>query len=259
MPELITSRDNAEVKYLVKLLEKTSFAKSEGKFVAEGVKLSLTAAECGVTPEAVFYTERAADRWPELLRLSCRQVIIAEHVAEKLSRMTSAQGVFALCPMPRAKMSDIALSGRYIALENVQDPANVGAIARTAAAFGFDGMLLGADCADPFGQKALRASMGAVLKLPILMVEDLPALLGELTQKGMQTAAAALTGAVELSHFTPQGGVVLAVGSEGQGLTDRAITACKAVVKIPISGMESLNAAVAASILMWEYGGRPHG
>ena len=74
------------------------------------------------------------------------------------------------------------------------------------------------------------------------------------TAKGMATAAAALRGAVDLSTFRPQGGLVLAIGNEGNGLTDEAIDACETAVKIPISArMESLNAAVAASVLMWEF------
>lgn len=259
MPEQITSRDNDQIKYLAKLLDKTAFARSEGLFVAEGVKLTLDAAGCELLPKAVYYTEKAAERWPDITRLACRQVVIAEHVAQKLSDMKSPQGVFALCEMPALGQSEIKPAGRYIALENVQDPANVGAIARSAAAFGFDGMLLSGGCADPFGQKAMRASMGAVFKLPILTTDDLPALLKELTAKKMEAAAAALTGAVPLSCFSPKGGLVLTVGNEGQGLTENTIAACSAVIKIPISGMESLNAAVAASILMWEYGGKANG
>lgn len=259
MPEIITSRDNDQVKYLAKILDKTAFAKSEGKFVAEGVKLCMDAVDAGLLPDAVYYTKKAAQRWTKLSSLSCRQVEIADHVAEKLSGMKSSQGVFALCAMPAPALTTINLTGRYIALENVQDPANVGAIARSAAAFGFDGMLLGTGSADPFGQKAMRASMGAVLKLPIHQTNDLPSLLKDLTKKGMATAAAALEGAVDISLFAPRGGVVLTVGNEGQGLTEEAIAACSAVIKIPISGMESLNAAVAASILMWEYGGKPNG
>ncbi|MEG1932478.1 MAG: RNA methyltransferase, partial [Pygmaiobacter sp.] len=181
-------------------------------------------------------------------------VSISEGVAQKLSEMKSAQGVFALCRLPEPPPADIDPAGRYIALEAVQDPANVGAVLRSAAAFGFDGALLDKSCANPFGTKALRASMGAAFKLPLFSVDDLPAMLCSLSRCGMATAAAALRGAVDLSQFVPVGGLVLVIGSEGNGLSEDAINACGAVVKIPISErMESLNAAVAASVLMWEY------
>lgn len=259
MLETITSRDNEQVKYVCKLQEKTAFARAEGFFAAEGVKLCLDAADAGLVPECIYYTLRAAERWPRLTELACRQEIVSEQVAAKMSGMKSVQGVVAVFPLPRFSITEIDPAGRYLALENVQDPANVGAVARSAAAFGYSGILLGPGCADLFGPKALRASMGAAFRLPVLQVEDLPALLKKLSAEGMATAAAALQGAQEMSAFRPQGGVVLVVGSEGQGLTEATIHACDVVVKIPIHTMESLNAAVAASILMWEYGGRPNG
>lgn len=259
MAEILTSKDNEQVKYLKKLLEKPAFCKQEGLFVAEGVKLSLDAAESGLDLVNIYYTEEAQKRWPALDTLGCKKQLISAQVAQKLSGMPSAQGVFALCRMPRPAASDIDPAGRYIALEAVQDPANMGAILRSAAAFGYDGVILSAGCAEPFGQKAMRASMGAVFKLPLIRTEDLPALLGQLADRGMATGAAALYDSVDIREFRPEGGLVIAIGNEGQGLTDETIAACRQSIRIPIRGMESLNAAVAASILMWEFGGRQDG
>lgn len=253
-PEQLTSRDNERVKYAQKLMEKPAFCKAEQRFLAEGKKLCLDAAESGIVIEILYYTYMAQKRWPEIDSLPGEHISISESVAEKISGMKSAQGVFAVCRLPVWDEAQVDPTGRYIALENVQDPANVGAVLRSAAAFGFDGALLSQGCAEPFGQKALRASMGAAFKLPIIRTLDLPAALRVCSAKGMSTAAAALRGAVDLSEFKPQGGLVLAIGNEGNGLTDDAIDACEKAVKIPISErMESLNAAVAASVLMWEF------
>ena len=102
--------------------------------------------------------------------------------------------------------------------------------------------------------------MGAAFKLPVIWTEELPTLLRRLSGQGMTTVAAALRGAVDLREYNYSGGgLVLAIGNEGNGLTPSAIEACNAVVKIPIRSMESLNAAAAAAVLMWELGGRRDG
>jgi len=144
--------------------------------------------------------------------------------------------------------------GKYIALENLQDPGNLGAAARTAEALGLDGLLCGSGC-DPYHPKALRASMGALLRLPVLRTDDLP---GALRAAALQCALpcfaavpdrdALCVHACDFSH----GGIVV-IGSEGHGLTKEAIDACEHKITIPMSGRaESLNAAAAATILMWE-------
>ncbi|WP_341479876.1 RNA methyltransferase [Anaerofilum hominis] len=256
----ITSRDNERVKYTAKLMQKPAFCRAENRFVAEGVKLCLDAAGSGLAMETVYYTYKAEKRWPQLLELPCEQLRISEPVAEKLSGQKTPQGVFAVCRMPEFGLAEADPAGRYIALEDVQDPANVGAVLRSAAAFGFSGAILTPGCADPFGQKVLRASMGAVFKLPVFETADLAGELRRLGAQGAQTLAAALRGAQDLREIRRSGGgLALAVGNEGNGLSAEVIAACSAVVRIPIRAMESLNAAVAASVLMWELGGRRDG
>ncbi len=258
--EQITSRENERIKYTVKLMQKPAFRRQEGRFVLQGVKLCSDAAAAGIALETLYRTRQAADRWPRLADLPCEQVEISEQVAAKLSQQKTPQGVFAVCRLPEFAAGGIQTEKRYLALEELQDPANVGAALRSAAAFGFAGVILTRDCADPFGEKALRASMGAAFKLPILWTEDLPALLRRLSNQGMATVAAALRGAEDLRAYRYDGGgLVLVIGNEGNGLTAQTIDACGAVVKIPIRGMESLNAAAAAAVLMWELGGRQDG
>ena len=260
MTAAITSRENERIKYTAKLLGKPAFARSEGRFVVQGVKLCLDAAQAGLTPETVYFTEKAAAKWPAVTRLDCEKILISESVSEKLSGQKSPQGIYAVCPMPSFRLDEINPAGRYLALEEVQDPANVGAALRSAAAFGFCGVVLTSGCADPFGQKAMRGSMGAAFKLPIFWTQDLPGLLRRLSGQGVATVAAALRGAIDLREYRYDGGgLILAIGNEGNGLTEQAIDACAAVVKIPIRGMESLNAAAAAAVLMWELGGRLDG
>ena len=260
MENRITSRDNERVKYTAKLLAKPSFCRQQGQFVAEGAKLCLDAAAVGLPCETLYLTDDAAARWPALATISAERVLIHQTVAEKLSGMKSPQGVFGVFGLPLFGETAIDPNGHYLALEDVQDPANVGAVLRSAAAFGFSGVLLTTGCADPLGQKAMRASMGAAFRLPTIRVEDLPSQLLRFGKAGMVTIAAALYGASDLMAYQyTGGGLMLVVGNEGNGLSQPVIDACGAVLRIPMQSMESLNASVAASVLMWELWGRRNG
>ena len=179
-------------------------------------------------------------------------------MAEKLAEGASHQGVFGVFQRPAARFEDLPVPGRLLALERVQDPGNVGALLRSAAAFGFEGILLSPGCADPFGPKALRASMGAAARLKVVPTPHLPDALAALRQKGVTALAAALYNSRPLDEVPAAlpGGVCLVIGSEGQGLTDAAIAACDAAVRIPITDkVESLNAGVAGSVLLWHFRG----
>ena len=128
----------------------------------------------------------------------------------------------------------------------------------SAAAFGFDGVLLGPGCAAPFAPKTLRASMGAAGRLPVLTVPDLPAALTALRGRGVTCLAAALYHSRPLDEVGTDfpGGLCLVIGSEGQGLTDAAVAACDAAVRIPMTELvESLTAGVAGSVLLWQFRG----
>ena len=180
-------------------------------------------------------------------------------MAEKLAGTRSTQGVFALFETPATDPAPLlATARRILALEAVQDPGNVGTLLRSAAAFGFDAVLLGPGCAAPFSPKVLRASMGAAGRLPLGVCADLPAALGALRGRGVACLAAALYKARPLDAVGTQfpGGVCVVIGSEGQGLSDAAIAACSAAVRIPMTDrVESLNAGVAGSILLWHFRG----
>ena len=251
----ITSRDNARIKYACKLAQSAAFRQSERSFLAEGSKLCLELAK--TCPIKVFYTTaRALEHTPALAGLGAERFTIADHVAEKLAGVPSSQGVFGVFGFPPAPAAWPAPGGRYLALETVQDPGNVGALVRSAAAFGFDGAILGGACADPFAPKTLRASMGACGRLPLIRVPKLADALAELRAAGVLCLAAALYNSRPLDEIDPAqpGGVCLVIGSEGQGLTGETVAACDAAVRIPISPLvESLNAGVAGSVLLWHF------
>lgn len=253
--DIITSRDNAGVKYACTLRDSEKQRAAEGLFFAEGPKLCLELAK-SCTPRTAYATEAAMEKTPALESL--HPTLIAPHVAEKLAGTKTSQGVFVLFEQPAPPVERLDTANHILALEGVQDPGNVGTLLRSAAAFGFDGVLLSKGCAAPFAPKTLRASMGAAGRLPVAPVQDLPQALQQLRARGVVCLAAALYHSRPLDE-APQSypdGLCAVIGSEGQGLTDAAVQACDMAVRIPMTDLvESLNAGVAGSVLLWHFRG----
>ena len=256
--DVITSRENPRIKRACALRDSEKQRAAAGLFFAEGPKLCLELAR-GCRAAELYATAPALAHTPALAGLGPAVVEITQPVAEKLAGTRSTQGVFALFKTPATDPAPLlATARRILALESVQDPGNVGTLLRSAAAFGFDAVLLGPGCAAPFSPKVLRASMGAAGRLPLGVCADLPAALGALRGRGVACLAAALYKARPLDAVGTQfpGGVCVVIGSEGQGLSDAAIAACSAAVRIPMTDrVESLNAGVAGSILLWHFRG----
>ena len=255
MDEKITSRDNAKIKYACRLSSSAAFRRSEGRFLAEGRKLCPELCR-GAELEMLFYTGAAAEKCPELLTLPGEHYLVEDHVADKLADVGTHQGVFGVFRTPVHTLEEVKKGGRYLALERVQDPGNVGTLLRSAAAFGFDAVLLSDGCASPFAPKTLRASMGAAVRVPVIEAGALPEAIAALREKGITCLAAALYQSQPLSAAASRypGGVCVVIGSEGQGLTDAAIAACDGTVRIPMTDrVESLNAGIAGSILLWHF------
>ena len=256
--DVITSRENPRIKRACALRDSEKQRAAAGLFFAEGPKLCLELAR-GCRAAELYATAPALAHTPALAALGPAVVEITQPVAEKLAGTRSTQGVFALFETPATDPAPLlATARRILALEAVQDPGNVGTLLRSAAAFGFDAVLLGPGCAAPFSPKVLRASMGAAGRLPLGVCADLPAALGALRGRGVACLAAALYKARPLDAVGTQfpGGVCVVIGSEGQGLSDAAIAACSAAVHPhPPDRVESLNAGVAGSILLWHFRG----
>ena len=265
MAECITSRDNAKIKYACKLAQSAAFRNEEKSFLAEGLKLCPELAK-GCPLKVIYYTEKALAKSPELEDLPGEHYLVQPHVAEKLAQVDSSQGVFAVFGMPELSWDTvegiIAQKGqkaRFLALERVQDPGNVGTLIRSAAAFGFDAVLLSDGCASPWSPKTLRSSMGAAARIPVLEVGSMPGCVQKLRGLGTLTLAAALYNSILLGAEPVQpgrGGLCAVIGSEGQGLCEETVQACDRAVRIPISDrVESLNAGVAGSVLLWQFRG----
>ena len=251
----LTSRQNPVVKEAVALRNKKNRDET-GLFSVEGTKFLADLARDGIFPRALFVSQEASvdEREAEesFAGDGTRLYIVSASVYEKLSQERAGEGVFAIFEkscLPAAPVKD---ARRVLALEGVQDPGNVGSCVRSAAALGFDEVWISA-CADPLGQKALRASMGAVFRTPLAYYPDGGAMLAAARERGLITVASCLSpDAVPLDRLDHSRSLCLFVGSEGQGLSDTVVSGADIRTVIPMTGMESLNAAAAAAILMWE-------
>lgn len=260
MPVVITSRKNEIAAEAARLGLSASFRRERGEFLTEGARLCADAAASGAEIRALFYTERAAEKYAEYLapavRAARKTFRIGPGVAELLSGTRTPQGVFCVCALPGEIREVRGMDPRksYLALENIQDPANLGAALRTAEALGAGGVVLGGSCCDAYSPKVLRASMGAVFRLPLYRAEDMARAAGEMNAAGFSTFAAVPDRtALPVTRADFSGPCVAVVGNEGNGLRQETVRACSRAVTIPMAGRaESLNASAAAVILMWE-------
>ncbi|MEG0179584.1 MAG: RNA methyltransferase [Oscillospiraceae bacterium] len=256
MAQFIKSRENDKIKNFIKLRDKAAFRKEHKLFTVEGLKLCLDIAAV-LQPIETYCTQDVLEAEREIELLPGEHYIVSDDVAEKISEVKSPQGLFCVFERTECEINDI-IKGSYVILENVQDPANVGTILRSAAAFGYKGAILCGACADVYSGKALRASMGAILRLDIIIGSTVAQTVAQLKKCGITSFAACLENSVPLLSIDALtvGNVGIVIGNEGKGLTSEAIEACDKAVRIPISSkVESLNAAAAASGLLWHFKG----
>lgn len=208
---------------------------------------------CPERVTAVFVDEKRAEDYHALLSLArCEVYAVPQHVLGAISQVKTPQGIAAVCQQPQAR-SLAGMGDRLILLENVQDPGNVGTVLRTLDAAGFDGCVLTPGCADPFGPKTLRATMGSIFRVPLCTVPDAAQAAQALGQSGYAVIGAALDGEPFYQRGALPGRVCVIIGNEGQGITRRTLDSCTHRFRLPMhGGAESLNAAVAAAIFMYE-------
>ncbi len=250
----ISSKDNQIVKEIA-LLQRSSKARNEkGVFVLEGLRLCMDAAENGYSFSVLAVSEDALEKHEKDIEYLCSfsktVYLLANNIFSKISDTVSPQGILCLCEIPKYEIDIIKNGGKYVGLENIQDPSNLGAISRTAEAFGLDGMVISGGC-DPYSSKSLRASMGALLRIPIILTDE-PVHLFK--KAGITTYAAVVDKeANKLNEVVFEKNSAVIIGNEANGLLEQTADACDVRITIPMSGRaESLNAGVAAAVIMWE-------
>lgn len=245
--EHITSRHNPLMGHIRRLAGSAAYRWETGEFLCDSPKLLQEALLWQAEITAVV-TISPLPRLPEHIR----QVQVPEDVMASISPVKTPQGVLFTCRLPQAPLPRSLTGRRYVLLDGVQDPGNVGTILRTLDAFDADGLLLTGGCADPYGWKAVRSSMGAVFRRPIYSgtPEELAALLH---RSDLPLYGAALREDTVDARQADYTRCVLAIGSEGRGLSREVLDLCDQTIRIPMSDRcESLNAAIAAAVLLWE-------
>lgn len=250
----ITSRDNYLVKLVIKLMSSSKERREKRLFVIEGLRLCEDACDNGIRFEKFVVSETAftkyADSIEKFAENSDNCCIVTDSLFEKMSDTGTPQGIMAVSEIPENSRS-VEVNGRYIAFENLADPSNLGAAARTAEAFGMSGIILSDGSCDPYSPKSLRASMGALLRMPLIFVKNFPEFVKECSLK---TYACVLRNPdVKLDSLKFSDGSVAIIGNEANGLTEETINNSDVRVTVNMSGnIESLNASVAAAVVMWE-------
>lgn len=254
----ISSKDNINIKNAVKLKKSSHFRKQSGNFVAEGLRICYDAMLSNAEIETLFVTENAsqkyAEKFNELSNYSKKTFIVSEQIFHLISDTQTPQGF--LCVIKAldktVQFDTIKNNGKMLALDNIQDPNNLGTILRSAEAFGIDGIVMSYDCCDIYSPKVVRGSMGAVFRIPFIICKSIASYLQENSDINSFAAvvdknAKAITDA---EFIRP---CISVIGNEGNGLKQDTINACKNLITIPMNGKaESLNASVAASIIIWE-------
>ena len=249
MPEKIVSRSNPLIKRIRALAASGESRREQGRFLCDSPKLLEEALRWGAAVRTVVCTDpNALPTLPD--GVDC--VTVSEDVMAAASPMKTPQGVLCICDLPDGSLPERLEGHRYVVLEGVQDPGNVGTVLRTADAFEADGVFLLPGCADPYSPKTVRATMGAIFRCPVWQCE--PAELKNLLRRsGIRLYGAALREDTLDARAVNYDRAAIAIGSEGRGLSAQVLALCDATVRIPMSPRcESLNAAIAAAVLLWE-------
>lgn len=253
--DIITSKNNQLIKDTKKLLTSSRARYDNNSFVLEGARLCFDVLNSVYEVKTLLITQKLYDKYSDkakqLVDLSDRAYLITDEVAEKLGETSNSQGIFCICGMKNS--SGCELGSKIVALDNVQDPSNVGAIIRTAEALGIDNIIT-YNCCDVYNPKLLRASMGSVLRLSITDTKNLEDELTKLQDNDYKVySTVPVSSAKRITDVSFDDKVVCVIGNEANGVEENIKGISDELVTIPMLGRaESLNAGAAASIIMWE-------
>jgi len=252
----ITSRQNDKIKHCAKLINGAKFRRETQTFVVEGIKIvkDLLKSKTEVTQTFISanFKHKNSDLVNELAQNSAEIYVISPDIFAKISDTTTSQEVVCICKMPKLPQN-LCPNSKYILCENLQDPANLGSIIRTANALNFGGIIT-INGADIFSPKTIRATMGAIFNVPIIQFEDAKSAINAMKSANLKSYATVINNGEDLTKTKFGNRGVILIGNEGNGLSDEitALADYKITIQMAISA-DSLNAAAAATIAMWEF------
>ncbi len=266
MIDRITSRENPNVKDVIKIVKDKKYRDKYESFIVEGIRLCNEVIENNIGVKKVFYTQRAYEKFEDeidkLINMSSeKSYCVSEEIMSYMSDTNTPQGIICVCKCIDKfhKIDKIEKYRNIIALENIQNPSNLGTILRTCDAMGADAVVITEETCDVYNPKVVRGSMGSIFHLPIIIIKKSEDALKILNEHGFSTYAMVLDKSASLicDINALDNKKALFIGNEGNGLLASTIENCSGKITIPMKGKsESLNAAVAASIAIWEITGR---
>ncbi len=220
--------------------------------------MCLDAVKSGVKIDKIFYTEEFLNKFSgkviDILEFSDENFVVSKDVMKSISDTKSPQGILCICNFSEKRLNLEDELKRVILLDRIQNPSNLGAIIRTCNALGFDGIIISKDSCDIYNPKTLKSSMGSLFRVKILISNDLERTVYDLNKKGIcSIAMVAERRAKKITEFKNLERIALVIGNEGNGISDKVKEACMYCSFIPMDeDSDSLNAAVASGIAMWE-------
>lgn len=249
---MITSTANQQVKNLVQLRKKAKARREQGVFLVEGLKMFLEAPKDQV--KQIFVSQSFLEKHEEAVAGRTYE-ILSDHVFEYVSDTRTPQGILCAVRQPAYSMEDLMGKGApcVLVLEGIQDPGNLGTMFRSGEGAGITGIIMDDATADIFNPKTIRSTMGSIYRVPFIQTSSLKEAVEKLKDAGVCVYAAHLMGTGSYDEANYTGGCAFLIGNEGNGLTEETADLADVRIRIPMEGkLESLNAAVAASILMYE-------
>jgi len=252
---MISSVANAAVKRIVLLQSKDKARREEGLFIVEGVRMYVEVPASRL--DQVYVTEEFLDKASAEVRDRLTETgyeLVTDEVMKKMSDTMTPQGILCLVKTMNYNLSDILKKGSlFVVLDGLQDPGNLGTIFRTSEAAGVDGIILSRSSVSIFNPKSVRSTMGTLFRMPFIYVDDLPATMRTLSAEGVHTYAAHLDGSSEYTEYDYTVPTAFVIGNEGNGISAEVAQSAEHFLRIPMEGeVESLNAAIAASVLLYE-------
>ena len=251
---MISSKSNAQIKELILLQKRKKLREERGLFVVEGRRMTLEAPSEAL--HSLYMTQGFFNKHQREIEAFNRPfTLVSDEVFAYVSVTKTPQGILGLIKKNQYTLEDF-FKTEYpflLVLESVQDPGNLGTLFRSGEAAGVSGIIMNENCADIYGPKVVRSTMGSLYRLPFIQSENLEQDLNIIKKKGIFIYAGDLEGSKVYYEENYPKSMALLIGNEGQGLSEWIKKKADALVKIPMAGQaESLNAAVAAGILMFE-------
>lgn len=251
---MITSTSNPQVKRLLQLQKKSKVRNEEKVFVVEGLRMFVEVPKERV--EKVYVSETFYNKKKQELNWEEFPIeILSDSVFKHVSDTQTPQGVLCIVKQEKQDLDSLLNieNPHFMVLDNLQDPGNMGTIIRTAEGAGVDAVFMSRDCVDIYNPKTIRSTMGSIYRMPFIYIEEIIPLLEEFRKKGIKSYAAHLDGKNSYDQEDYCKGTAILIGNEGNGLRDEVAEKADIWVRIPMEGqVESLNAAIAASVLMFE-------